>query len=766
MESEPLLTGSVSRGSVDYGSRHGSHSDAESAEPPRTRTPSYTATVHEHDGDLYIQQAVVFIEDAIQYRSINHKVDSGSLRLYRWYYSRICQWGLGFTIAMILALAFVEKPSSISYTSDPRYRPTPWEPPCGLTETIEIVCLLIFIADVAVKSYVIGWEEFCINKWLIGYLVVIAASVIDWAITVSMVCNETIRVRRLIRPFFLLQNSSLMKKTLKCIKRTLPEIASVILLLALHLCLFTMIGMLIFPRSEDPKKNGEWETYFRNLPRALSSLLVLLTTANNPDVMVPAYSLHRGYALFFILFSVCGTYILMNLLTAIIYNQFRGYLLMSVQTSIIRRRLGIRAAFEVLCCKSQGHASNSEDHEEGVQVNTVLEVMSRVQMKSFYRQAVIKAAQQFRDGFLDGEAFQKLFDELDKDRIKEHPPSPEYSLPLLQWIQSTCSHYYLTVVGNVVALANVICICTVLVLDSEKIVSQRDDYYMEVINCAFILYYLLEMVLKLIAFGWRGYLSYKNNIFDGLFTVLLLVLQVAIFITYRISYQLIPVQKGVMSLWEMVRLVNMLIVFRFLRIIPEIKLMALVASTLVDLVKNLRAFAGILVVVYYVYAVIGIWLFHGAIPPPGGPSMVSNSSIENGTSNFTMECGSYEQLEYWPNNFDDFASSLVLLYDVMVVNNWQVFMDAYTRYTTEWSKVYFVSWWLTSSVMWVNLFVALILENFTYKWDKSHALSVSDVERTRYETTVQRMFREHVQEPTQEELLVQLQQHPHLHLTR
>uniref|UniRef100_A0A3B4ECC6 Ion transport domain-containing protein n=1 Tax=Pygocentrus nattereri TaxID=42514 RepID=A0A3B4ECC6_PYGNA len=596
-----------------------------------------------------------------------------------------------------------------------------------------IVCLLIFIADVAVKVYVIGWEEFCINKWLIGYVVVIAASVVDWAITVSMICNETIRVRRLIRPFFLLQNSSLMKKTLKCIKRTLPEIASVILLLALHLCLFTMIGMLIFPRSEDPKKNGEWETYFRNLPRALSSLLVLLTTANNPD----------------------GTYILMNLLTAIIYNQFRGYLLMSVQTSIIRRRLGIRAAFEVLCCKRQGHSSNSEDHEERVQVNTVLEVMSRVQMKSFYRQAVIKAAQEFRDGFLDGEAFQRLFDELDKDRIREHPPNPEYSLPILQWIQSTCSHYYLTVVGNVVALANVICICTVLVLDSEKVVSQRDGYYMEVINCAFILYYVLEMVLKLIAFGWRGYLSYKNNIFDGLFTVLLLVLQMAIFLTYRISYKM-----GLLSLWEMVRLVNMLIVFRFLRIIPEIKLMALVASTLVDLVKNLRAFAGILVVVYYVYAVIGIWLFHGAIPPPGG------SSTENSTSNITMECGSYEQLEYWPNNFDDFASSLVLLYDVMVVNNWQVFMDAYTRYTTEWSKVYFVSWWLTSSVMWVNLFVALILENFTYKWDKCHALSVSDVERTRYETTVQRMFREHVQEPTQEELLVQLQQHPHLHLIR
>lgn len=32
-----------------------------------------------------------------------------------------------------------------------------------------------------------------------------------------------------------------------------------------------------------------------------------------------------------------------------------------------------------------------------------------------------------------------------------------------------------------------------------------------------------------------------------------------------------PGSHGVLSLWEMVRLINMLIVFRFLRIIPDIK---------------------------------------------------------------------------------------------------------------------------------------------------------------------------------------------------
>ena len=38
-------------------------------------------------------------------------------------------------------------------------------------------------------------------------------------------------------------------------------------------------------------------------------------------------------------------------------------------------------------------------------------------------------------------------------------------------------------------------------------------------------------------------------------------------------------------------------------------------------------------------------------------SIISNSTIENITSNYTTTCGTYEQLEYWPNNFDDFAVS-------------------------------------------------------------------------------------------------------------
>uniref|UniRef100_A0A8C0IIN6 Ion transport domain-containing protein n=1 Tax=Bubo bubo TaxID=30461 RepID=A0A8C0IIN6_BUBBB len=549
-------------------------------------------------GGLNVMFELSFFGFCLQYRSINHRVDSKSLWLYRWYYSRTCQWILGLTITIILALAFIEKPSSLTITSDVRYRLPAWNPPCGLTESIELLCFLVFMVDVSVKSYLIGWEEFWKNKWLMAYILTLIVSLTDWIVSLSFFCTEDVRIRRILRPFFLLQNSSMMKKTLKSINSTLPEM--------------------------DGQQDKEWAGYFRNLPESLTSLLVLLTTANNPDVMIPAYSKNRAYSIFFILFTVLGNLFLMNLLTAIIYNQFRGYLLKSVQSSLFRRRLGIRAAFEVL---------------SSLKETPSLKMCSCDQLS---------AAQ-----------FQKLFEELDKDAIKQHPPSPEYQSHFMQKMQFVFGHPYFGYLGNVVALANIVSICVVLVMDADKQPSERDDFFLGAINCFFILYYLLEMLLKILAMGLKRYLSYPSNRFDGLLTVILLVLEIATFAVYGFPHRgWRPEFMGLLSLWDMVRLVNMLIVFRFLRIIPNMKFMALVVTTLLDLVKNLRAFAGILVV------------SHDA-------RFAVNTTYGNGT----LQCGTYEQLEYWPNNFDDFAAAVVTLWDVMVVNNWQVFLEAFSRYS-------------------------------------------------------------------------------------
>ncbi|KAL6034666.1 hypothetical protein STEG23_033854, partial [Scotinomys teguina] len=545
---------------------------------------------------LCIDQAVVFIEDAIKYRSIYHRMDAGSLWLYRWYYSNLCQRVLGFSIFLILTLAFVEFPSSFTRTADVRYRSQPWQLPCGLTETIEALCMLVFLADLSVKGYLVGQAQLQQHLWLLAYFVVLVVSVVDWTVSLSLACEEPLRVRRLLRPFFLMQNSSMMKKTLKCIRWSLPEMASVGLLLTIHLCLFTIIGMLVFTIGEkDEAQDKERLAYFQNLPQALLSLLLLLTTSNNPDVMIPAYSQNRAYALFFITFTLIGSLFLMNLLTAIIYNQFRGYLMKSLQTSLFRRRLGACAAYEVLASTSTTGPARDTPEAVGVNPEDFLRVLQKTQLPQIYKQAIMQKVRSYEGRPMLADEFQKLFDEVDRGVIKEHPPKPQYQSPFLQSAQFLFSHYYFDYLGSLIALGNLLSICVFLVLDSDLMPGQRDDFVLGIIDYIFVLYYLLELLLKVFALGLRGYLSYCSNVFDGFLTIVLLVLEISTLAVYGLPHSgWMPKQYGPLSLWDMTRLVNTLIVFRFLRIIPNVKPMAVVASTILGLIQNLRAFGGIL----------------------------------------------------------------------------------------------------------------------------------------------------------------------------
>nr|XP_045749046.1 two pore channel protein 2 isoform X4 [Mirounga angustirostris] len=686
-------------------------------------------------------------------------MDARSMGLYRLYYSNVSQWILSFTIFLILFLAFIETPSSLTSTADVRYRSAPWDPPCGLTESVEVLCLLVFAADVSVKSYLVGWAQFRMNLWLLAYLGVLVVSLMDWIVSLSLVCQEPLRIRRLLRPFFLMQNSSLMKKTLKCIRSSLPEMASVLLLLVVHLCVFTVFGMLLFAgEKQGDGQDRERLMYFHNLPEALTSLLVLLTTANNPDVMTPAYSKNRAYAIFFIVFTLIGSLFLMNLLTAIIYNQFRGYLMKSFQTSLFRRRLGARAAYEVL--SSMIAEGEAHPQEVGVKPQDFLQVLQKVQLDNSHKQTIMEKVRSYGGDLLSADEFQKLFNEFDKRVIKEPPPRPEYLSPFLQSAQFFFSHRYFDYLGNLIALGNLLSISVFLVVDADVLPEDRDDFVLGILNCVFVLYYLLELLLKVFALGLPGYLAYSSNVFDALLTIVLLVLEISTLAVYRFPHPgWKPEMLGLLSLWDMARLVNMLIVFRFLRIIPSMKLMAVVASTILDLIRNMRAFGGILVVVYYIFAIMGINLFRGVIVAPGNGSLAPDNS--------SATCGSFEQLEYWANNFDDFAAALITLWNVMVVNNWQVFLDAYRRYSGPWSKIYFVLWWLVSSVIWVNLFLALILENFLHKWDRcSHLQSLAGDSDTTYQGRVELLFRDVLEEPAEEELMEKLSHHPHLPLCR
>ena len=48
-------------------------------------------------------------------------------------------------------LAFFEAPSSLTWTSDLRQKPRRIVLPCGVTEAIELLCLLVLLVDLIAK---------------------------------------------------------------------------------------------------------------------------------------------------------------------------------------------------------------------------------------------------------------------------------------------------------------------------------------------------------------------------------------------------------------------------------------------------------------------------------------------------------------------------------------------------------------------------------------------------------------------------------------
>ena len=53
-------------------------------------------------------------------------------------------------------------------------------------------------------------------------------------------------------------------------------------------------------------------------------LFILLTTANFPDVMLPAYNVGWTQSLIFIIFLTVGLYFFLNIILASVFNVFKG----------------------------------------------------------------------------------------------------------------------------------------------------------------------------------------------------------------------------------------------------------------------------------------------------------------------------------------------------------------------------------------------------------------------------------------------------------
>lgn len=101
------------------------------------------------------------------------------------------------------------------------------------------------------------------------------------------------------------------------IRRTLPEIAGVLILFFANTALFSLMAFKLFGTGKVA------DGYFDDFIQSFWQMYVLVTTANNPDIMMPALAKHRYFAVFFICYLIINLYMFMSVFLAVVYNQFR-----------------------------------------------------------------------------------------------------------------------------------------------------------------------------------------------------------------------------------------------------------------------------------------------------------------------------------------------------------------------------------------------------------------------------------------------------------
>ncbi|CAI9179953.1 unnamed protein product [Rangifer tarandus platyrhynchus] len=244
--------------------------------------------------------------------------------------------------------------------------------------------------------------------------------------------------------------------------------------------------------------------------------------------------------------------------------------------------------------------------------------------------------------------------------------------------------------------------------------SQQMNHISDILNVAFTIIFTLEMVLKLMAFKARGYFGDPWNVFDFLIVIgsIIDVILSEIDTVLASSGGLYCLGGGCGNVDpdESARISSAF--FRLFRVMRLIKLLSRaegVRTLLWTFIKSFQALpyvALLIVMLFFIYAVIGMQMF-------GKIALVDGTQINRN------------------NNFQTFPQAVLLLFRCATGEAWQEILLACSygqlcdpesdyapgeEYTcgTDFAYYYFLSFYMLCAFLIINLFVAVIMDNFDY----------------------------------------------------
>jgi len=137
----------------------------------------------------------------------------------------------------------------------------------------------------------------------------------------------------------------------------LRDSATILICIFLFVCSYATVGHFMF------RYTYEGFNYFDSISAANYNMLILITTANFPDVMLPAYNDSYWIMLFFVSYLLIGLYFLMSFLLANVFIRFKNRLEEQAVTILCKTETLLREMFKQYDYQSKGYLNWMESKE-------------------------------------------------------------------------------------------------------------------------------------------------------------------------------------------------------------------------------------------------------------------------------------------------------------------------------------------------------------------------------------------------------------------
>ncbi|KAM4576814.1 two pore channel protein 1 isoform 1-T1 [Odontesthes bonariensis] len=556
--------------------------------------------------------------------------------------------------------------------------------------TLELLALSMVAFELCMKLRWLGFHTFIRHKRTMVKTCVLLLQFVE-AIVVLIRQTSHLRVTRALRPIFLVdcRYCGAVRRNLRQIFQSLPPFIDILLLLLFFMVIFAILGFCLFStNTADP--------YFRTLENSLVSLFVLLTTANFPDVMMPAYSKNRWSCVFFIVYLSIELYFVMNLLLAVVFDTFNGVEKMKFKSLLLHKRSAIDHAFQLLV---------SRQRPMGVSLKQFDGLMRfyRPRMSARDRFLTYKVLNTSGASMLSLQDFYKFFEVIGlKWKARR---SGEYwfdDLPHTAFlifkginllVRSKAFQYAMYVV---VAVNGVWILVETYSLNSGYSWSKSVPWSYIV----FLTIYGVEVLLKLTGLGPVTYFSSGWNLFDFSVTVFAFLGLIALAFNMAPFYFIVVLRP-----------------LQLLRLFKIKQRYRNVLDTMFELFPRMASLGLTLIIFYYSFAIVGMEFFADVIYP----NCCNTSTVADSYRLINDTSGNKTVLEdgyYYLNNFNNILSSFVTLFELTVVNNWYITMEGVTSMTSHWSRLYFMTFYIVTMVV-MTIIVAFILDAFLFRMNYS-----------------------------------------------